>query len=233
VFCLRFNPSHEPQATSYACITVPSMKYLMFTTSPTFAETSVTDCVLSKVRSWTSFPVGLLEGRYMYPKVTNNYVVNCHKIKHFSSSRHKEFGHIVNLMLASIGGMKDAGFDLELSFSVFGDQPDIMMFGYKTKLHRYLFYMSWYLHTELTVLRILFRPATALWAMTVRQPMEIDFFQCPEGIKTDLRAALHSDPGTRNQSLWSRQGHAGKVAMCNMIRTAELRGGIHQCEAII
>ena len=42
----------------------------------------------------------------------------------------------MGLILAVIGAMKDVGFDLELSFSVFGDQQDILMFAYKSKPKR-------------------------------------------------------------------------------------------------
>ena len=42
----------------------------------------------------------------------------------------------MGLILAVIGAMKDVGFDLEVSFSVFGDQQDILMFAYKSKTRR-------------------------------------------------------------------------------------------------
>ena len=56
--------------------------------------------------------------------------------QHFKSSASKEFSQSMGLILAVIGAMKDVGFDLELSFSVFGDQQDILMFAYKSKTRR-------------------------------------------------------------------------------------------------
>ncbi len=134
----KFDPQAGPSDTSFACVTVPNPSRLMTTACPTWAETSVTNCLLGAVRSGTSFPITHLEGRFIYPSVVRDYSVYSHHIKHFVSSGHKEFDHPISLVLATIRGMKAAGFDLETSFSVFGDQCDIMMFAYKTKPMRYV-----------------------------------------------------------------------------------------------
>ena len=94
-----------------------------------------------RAKQHTAHPIGALYSRYLFkpfPATNANvtYAAAAHQVPHFKSSTPKEFSRTMGLTLAVIGAMKDVGFDLELSFSVFGDQQDILMFGYKSKPKR-------------------------------------------------------------------------------------------------
>ena len=98
----------------------------------------------SRAKQHTAHPVGALHSRHLFKTFlaktnVNNatyYAAVAHQVQHFTSSSPKEFSRTMGLILAVIAAMKDVGFDLELSFSVFGDQQDILMFAYKSKLKR-------------------------------------------------------------------------------------------------
>ena len=87
----------------------------------------------------TADPLGALYSKNLFrrpPSINVTYAAVAHQVRHFKSSTPKEFSRTMGLILAVIGAMKDVGFDLELSFSVFGDQQDILMFAYKSKPKR-------------------------------------------------------------------------------------------------
>ena len=96
-----------------------------------------------RAKQHTAHPIGALYSRVLFrpfPATTNannvTYAAAAHQVPHFKSSTPKEFSRSMGLVLAVIGAMKDVGFDLELSFSVFGDQQDILMFAYKSRPKR-------------------------------------------------------------------------------------------------
>ena len=96
-----------------------------------------------RAKQHTAHPIGALYSRHLfraYPATTNannvTYAAAAHQVPHFKSSNSKEFSRSMGLVLAVIGAMKDVGFDLELSFSVFGDQQDVLMFAYKSRPKR-------------------------------------------------------------------------------------------------
>ena len=95
-----------------------------------------------RAKQHTAHPIGALYSRHLFRTFpatnTNNvtYAAAAHQVPHFKSSTAKEFSRSMGLVLAVIGAMKDVGFDLELSFSVFGDQQDILMFAYKSRPRR-------------------------------------------------------------------------------------------------
>ena len=112
----------------------------------------------SRAKEHTAHPVGALHSRHLFKTflaTTNSannatyYAAVAHQVPHFTSSTPKEFSRTMGLILAVIAAMKDVGFDLELSFSVFGDQQDILMFAYKSKLKRQVSELV--LHREGTV----------------------------------------------------------------------------------
>ena len=98
--------------------------------------------ITDRVKQHTANPIGALYSRHLFrPFPVSNvnnvtYAAAAHQVPHFKSSTPKEFSRSMGLILAVIGAMKDVGFDLELSFSVFGDQQDILMFAYKSKPKR-------------------------------------------------------------------------------------------------
>ncbi len=70
---------------------------------------------------------------------------------------------------------------------------------------------------------MLYRDGKNLWALTVRQPSEFKFYQCPSGLKSDALENIGRDPHFQNRLLWAKDCHAGKSAMARLIRFMELR----------
>ena len=132
----RFSP-HEPPPSDveYAIATVTGDRDLLLEVVPAWAEVDVRRQIEARAARQTAHPVGALHGSRLFKTFLGSnarYAAVAHQVQHFKSSTPKEFSRAMGLILAVIGAMKDVGFDLEVSFSVFGDQQDILMFAYRS-----------------------------------------------------------------------------------------------------